>query len=348
MDRMELKKRWLMGNIHPELFYLPWGHKNKKHIIKIVSAWIDVSNLNYTHDGTTIYEAYYYNDNKELAQSANDVIEAKVTSKALGIKIYDDNQYIGGFTVVRVGGYYPSISLKPNNHKYTTAILCTDDDDVQGGSGCSSQTIVNAYTRLSELPSSIKNIFIQNGLSNPKPYISVGGHGLVASIPTHYTDLENEFIQYHCSAYYSNSVANLIPPRIENIGTPHFSIRAGCVRNKTMIWDLVNVRDRLTNNWINGDVKRQSTYKKTLYNTAYISKSLLPIFNSDINTINISIEPNENGYFYISGEGNHLYFVDGLTSEKLIEYGEKITDTENYVVITGIDDEKELPKKDGD
>lgn len=27
MDRMELKKRWLMGTVHPELFYLPWGHR---------------------------------------------------------------------------------------------------------------------------------------------------------------------------------------------------------------------------------------------------------------------------------------------------------------------------------
>lgn len=33
MDRMELKKRWLMGTVHPELFYLPWGHKKDKSIV---------------------------------------------------------------------------------------------------------------------------------------------------------------------------------------------------------------------------------------------------------------------------------------------------------------------------
>lgn len=27
MDRAELKKRWIMGTVHPELFYLPWGHR---------------------------------------------------------------------------------------------------------------------------------------------------------------------------------------------------------------------------------------------------------------------------------------------------------------------------------
>lgn len=341
MDRMELKKRWLMGTVHPELFYLPWGHKKDKHIIKIVSAWIDVSNLNYAHDGTTIFEAYNYDDNKELVQSTNDVIEAKVSSKALGIKIYDNNQYIGGFAVINITGYHSSISLKPNNNNYTSTILCGYDREISGYSS-SPQTMVNAYTRLLELPPAIKNMYIKDGLSNPKPYMTqntAGLHGIARTFQ--YRDTKNEFAVYAHSTYCCSVISNLISPRISGIGMPYFNISAGCERNITTTWNLVNVRDKLTNNWINGDVKRQIIETETLYSTAYISRSYLSIFNSDINTTNISIETNEDGNIYVSDAGNHLYFVDGLTSEKLIEYGEKIADTENYIVITGIDDEKE-------
>ena len=46
MDRMELKKRWLMGNIHPELFYLPWGHKKDLCRVYIYCDVYSIDNKN--------------------------------------------------------------------------------------------------------------------------------------------------------------------------------------------------------------------------------------------------------------------------------------------------------------
>ena len=46
MDRMELKKRWLMGNIHPELFYLPWGHRKDLCRVYIYCNVYSIDNKN--------------------------------------------------------------------------------------------------------------------------------------------------------------------------------------------------------------------------------------------------------------------------------------------------------------
>ena len=80
MDRTELRKRWIMGTVQPELFYIPWGHKKTGSIIYISVVDTEGNPVNVT--GLTLsYYTYTLYHNIERDETGNYTVVVDETNK---------------------------------------------------------------------------------------------------------------------------------------------------------------------------------------------------------------------------------------------------------------------------
>ena len=95
MDRMELKKRWIMGTVHPELFYLPWGHRTYQYYNLEIYHYVYTHKTLETENGELIKEAHLMNYVLTTYKllSDKDISSIRTYKNTLsGIEIIDDNE----------------------------------------------------------------------------------------------------------------------------------------------------------------------------------------------------------------------------------------------------------------
>ena len=320
------------------------GKKPKKHVIKILSAWIDApDNPAFPTEGCT--HRKFYNDKYENPIDCDDIITAKQSKKILGIKIYEDDNYIGGFAMVAPHNYYSDVynsEGNPSSYHYGFKQVCAYDypSAVAGYYNCAKSTEVCGYTQMTEPSGYFKNKYAEHGFTDPLPEFGGSEPGGIAHVQDPYNyDEDYDSVSY--SAYKCITQAELLTPRIVIVNQYYLRIEPGFKYKLNYFWELVNLRKKSTNTWEKGPIEHSMIEELpyTYYVPYYVSKTATQNNHPDFADVDqyVTYDP-ETGRAIISGNGYFLHYVDGMTQSKLIEYNQKIRDTENYEVITGIDE----------
>lgn len=269
-----------------------------KRTISFIACWIDnptsvptdYSTHDYYEQYVRVYdESGHSEETDEVERRFDDYYEYS-QSKLLAIKIYDDNEYIGYWTVFGVSEHFTvfgtTMTGPVRNYGYAL-------------SGTLKTHIKHAYTRLDHLCSSLYHKYVsEEGCPyNPLPYSDGLG----------YTDDEG----------YYGSVENYVETNERQItsangfGSQYRYIPVTCSREITKEYDLVNVAK-----WENNHVTEWGPQKSKVSLSSTLSDTVeIPLDMSYYGDYK-----NFDAYDPGNPEGTYVYYGDGMTETVLADY----------------------------
>lgn len=325
-----------------------------KHTIKFLAAWIDAPDTPYPSEGSTqcdVYTNYEHDNIVEICHTASDMITAKASSKMLGIKIYEDDVYIGGFGVVCLDYAAAKIVSVPEGvRQEENIIVCTHDYDIAPGHAVYAQSSeIHGYTMLSEPAEKTKQFYIAKGLSDPNPeMLFTGGtrtpvpgsnyFGLSIAVFNSFAHHSENYEYAQTYDYVRKSESVITGSSVEYRSPTEIVVGAECTRNITEIWTNVNMKLK-EGGMVSGPeiyTESRTENKSWLFNV--IGPDQLPDIKYAAPELTVDAYGNVTA---VSGLGYYMHYIDGMNPELLAECAGKATKNADYTLITGVEEIKE-------
>lgn len=325
-----------------------------KHTIKFLAAWIDAPDTPYPSEGSTqcdVYTNYEHDNIVEISHTASDMITAKASSKMLGIKIYEDDVYIGGFGVVCLDYAAAKIVLVPEGvRQEENIIVCTHDYDIAPGHAVYAQSSeIHGYTMLSEPAEITKQFYIAKGLSDPNPEMAFTGGartpvpgsdypGLSIAVFNSFAHHSENYEYAQTYDYVRKSESVITGSSVEYRSPTEIVVGAECTRNITEIWTNVNMKLKEGGMVSGPEIYTESSTENKSWLFNVIGPDQLPDIKYAAPELTVDAYGNVTA---ASGLGYYMHYIDGMNPELLAECAGKATKNADYTLITGVEEIKE-------
>ena len=288
-----------------------------KRVIKFVTAWLDPPNKFDTdidcdwqewRSGPTNYDEYelVYHDNLSMMQG-----------RILGIKIYDDNKYIGAFSQVYVQRYYTSCINGHGKKQIINKFICDYSQRTHWDEGVSETVSYSINTQISKASEWQKSrATYKNCPFEVSPILYFGHSGAAFDLNDPRTF--SGYSQYEIKRYECNIKPADISAPVISVKPSETYIAVSCVNDITETWEIVNLKNE-SGEWVNGsNVINQTSQDLTGgFVMAIDDKHIKP----DLKSAEIKIEYDEDGEeISCDGPGWYTAYYDGLTPEIMSEY----------------------------
>ncbi len=320
--------------------------KPKKHVIKMLTAWIDAPNNEDFHIEDTfhvkLHDDNFYDDGT-VYLVVDDIIIGKQSPKIIGIKIYIDDEYIGGFCKVQIMPncthiYNSSTDEDDYDYEYDISCIYDYESSISPPYNCAQSAEVYGYTQMTEIDPAKRKQYADIGITDPLPEMNYGlGNTDLGGI-SHVTSCDALTTDYSAMGVFDYRCTNqceLMASTLVSWGTVKAEYKYTCKKT----WNIVNTVSKSTGEINIGpiEISEVSTGTREItYGFTDIALKYAPdLASADIQLI---YDPKTGRVRDSIGMGDYMHYVDGLTEEKLKELTTKIRDTENYEVITGIDE----------
>lgn len=287
-----------------------------KRIIRFVTAWLAPPNkfdVNIDCDWQAWKRSPSNMDEYELAYHDN---LSMSQGNILGIKIYDDNRYMGAFAGVMVEQYYISCVLKGRDGQKKCKVICDYSPRAQYDVLASETVSYSAVTQLGKASEWQKSRSVYKDCPfeiSPNIYGSYTG---AAFTPYNHANASG-YSRYDVKKYECNiKTANVSSPII-TVKPSETYIGLKYTFNINETWELVNLKND-ANEWVSGsETVNQTRTRESGHGIAIDDKHIKP----DLSTAEIKIEYDENGEeISTEGFGEYVAYYDGLTPEIMSEY----------------------------
>ena len=287
-----------------------------KRIIRFVTAWLAPPNkfdVNIDCDWQAWKRSPSNMDEYELAYHDN---LSMSQGNILGIKIYDDNRYMGAFAGVTVEQYYMSRVLKGRDGQTTNKVICDYSPRAQYDVLASETVSYIAATQLGKASEWQKSrATYENCPFEVSPILDFGHSGAAFDLNDPRTF--SGYSQYEIKRYECNIKPADISAPVISVKPSETYIGLKYTFNINETWELVNLKND-ANEWVSGsETVNQTRTRESGHGIAIDDKHIKP----DLSTAEIKIEYDENGEeISTEGFGEYVAYYDGLTPEIMSEY----------------------------